>query len=112
MAEAANVMQEQDTAQQRAQQALDALDAFLEKIHGGDGLRVLIEALQVLSSYVQQTKVPHVRALTAQLPPVGGVTLVRGGQPFAITDDELEMVRDAVNTRKREIRKRERREGK
>jgi hypothetical protein len=40
------------------------------------------------------------------------VTLVRGGQPFTIMDDELELVRDAVNTRKREVRKRERRESK
>lgn len=101
-----------DSIQNLAQQARNALDALLENIQGGEGGRVLIDARVVLSNYIQRERNHSDRSLTVQMPPVGGVTLVRGGQSFTIQDEELEVVRDAVNTRKREIRKRERREAK
>lgn len=101
-----------DSIQNLAQQARNALDALLEKIQGGEGGRVLIDARVVLSNYIQRERNYSDRSLTVQMPSVGGVTLVRGGQSFTIQDEELEAVREAVNTRKREIRKRERREAK
>jgi hypothetical protein len=48
------------------------------------------------------------KMLTTTTSSVGGVTLVRGGQHFTINDNELDIVREAINTRKRELRKRER----
>jgi hypothetical protein len=97
-----------ETIEQLARQVRNTLDAFLEKLQGGDGVRTLIDARVVLSSYIQREKVQAEKPLTIQMPSVGGVTLVRGGQAFTIRDEELEIVRDTVNTRKREIRKRER----
>ncbi len=103
---------QEENIQELARKTLHAMDALLEQVHGGEGLRALIEARQILASFVQQGKLSPSKTLAVQLPPVGGVTMVRGGQTFSITDDELEAVREAINTRKREIRKRERREAK
>lgn len=95
-----------------AQQAINALDALLERLEGGEGLRVLIDARGALSVYVQRGAMQTDKELTVKASPVGGVTLVRSGQHFTINDEELELVREAVNVRKRELRKRERREAK
>jgi hypothetical protein len=92
-----------------AEHALQAMDALLQAIEGGGGLRVLIDARGVLSSYVHGEAGRDDTPLTARQSAVGGVTLARGGQHFTINDDELERVREEINTRKREIRKQERR---
>ncbi len=101
-------MTDKENYQELAQQALHAMDALLEKLSGGEGLRALVEVRGVLADYVQQGTIKPDKTLQVQIPPVGGVTLVRGGQRCIINDDELESVREAINTRKREIRKRER----
>lgn len=101
-------MTDKENYQELAQQALHAMDALLEKLHGGEGLRAFVEARGVLADYVQQGTIKPDKALQVQIPPVGGVTLVRGGQRFTINDDELEPVRESINVRRREIRKRER----
>ncbi len=98
-----------ESVQQLAQRALNTIDALLSSIEGGEGLRPLIDARGVLSGFVHRQRPPHDAPLTTLMPPVGGVTLVRSGQHFTITDEELEQVRDAVNTRKRELRKQARR---
>jgi hypothetical protein len=93
-----------------AQQAILAIDAFMRSVEGGEGLRSLIEARGTLSWYVQQGALqPGKKSLSVQNAAVGGVTLVRGGQHFVINDDELDLVREQINARKREIRKQERR---
>jgi hypothetical protein len=96
--------------QELARRVLESLDALLQSVEGGEGLRVLVDARGVVSGYVQRGSFQPDKPLTVKPSSVGGVTLVRGGQHFTINDDELETVRDAVNSRKREIRKRERRE--
>ncbi len=98
--------------QELARRVLDTLDALLQAVEGGEGLRVLVDARGVVSGYVQRGSFQPDKPLTIKPSSVGGVTLVRGGQHFTINDDELETVRDAVNARKRDIRKRERRETK
>lgn len=95
-----------------AQQAINALDALFERLEGGEGFRTLVDARGALSVYIQSGVLPPDTSLAIKPSSVGGVTLVRGGQHFTINDDELEAVRDAVNARKREIRKRERRQAK
>lgn len=93
-----------------ARQAIVAIDTFLRSLEGGEGLRSLIEARGTLSWYVQQGALqPVEKSLSVQNAAVGGVTLVRGGQHFVINDDELDLVREEINARKREIRKQERR---
>lgn len=98
--------------EQLARQAIQSLDMLLQNIQGGEGLRVLIDARQALSNLVQRNALLSDKELTTQFPTIGGVSLVRGGQSFTIKDNELELVREAVNTRKREVRKVERRQEK
>lgn len=98
-----------------ARNALDALDALLSVVRGGEALEALVDAREALSHFAQRTPQKNSaddRSLTVQLPALGGVTLMRGSRSFTIDDDELELVRDAVNTRKREVRKKERRRAK
>ncbi len=102
---------ERKNARELAQQALQALDTLLHSVEGGGGWRLLVDARGALSGYVQQGAPPPDTALTVQPAATGGVTLVRGRQHFTITDEELEQVREEINARKRELRKRERRAG-
>jgi hypothetical protein len=99
-------------AQELAQQALTALDGFLRAVEGGEGLRLLIDARGILAHYVQRGEGKPEVALTTKTSPLSGVTLMRGSQHFSIHDSELEIVRDAVNARKRALRKQERAEEK
>lgn len=91
-----------------ARDALDAIDALLRALEGGTALDTLFDAREALAKYVQRGMGEDDGALRVNLPPSGGVTLLRHGQHFTIHDDELEEVRDAVNSRKREVRKRQR----
>lgn len=92
-----------------AQDVRDALDALLRALEGGKGQDVLRDARVALSRYVVPAPELSDETLRVQFPPSGGVTLARRGKHFTISDDELEQVRDAVNTRKREVRKLQRR---
>ncbi|NJN68254.1 MAG: hypothetical protein HC884_16845 [Chloroflexaceae bacterium] len=103
--------QDKNNARELAQQALHALDALLRSVEGGGGWRLLVDARGALSGYVQQGAIPPDAPITVQPAATGGVTLVRGRQHFTIVDDELDQVREEINARKREIRKRERRAG-
>ncbi len=91
--------------------ARDAVDALLRALEGGKGLDVLRDARAAMSRYV--TPVPSAESdddtLTVQVVPSGGVTLSRRGKHLTINDAELEAVREAINERKREVRKLQRR---
>ena len=93
--------------QRLAQQAIEALDTFLATLEGGTVLPVLLDARESLNSYVQKGAVERNKTLTVKFSPIGGVTLARAGRLFTLDDLDLEPVREAVNTRLREIRKRE-----
>jgi hypothetical protein len=92
-----------------AYETLAALDALLRTLQGGAAVDALLAARKALLKYVSNQPGEE-DGLTAASGPSGGVTLRRGEQHFTIQDDELEQVRDAVNTRRREMRKRQRRQ--
>lgn len=91
-----------------AEEALRAIDALLQSLEGGGGLRALIDARGVLASYVHGHVPPADAPLRVQQNVLGGITLVRGGQYFTLNDEEIDMVREAIAIRKRELRKKER----
>jgi hypothetical protein len=103
-------MNQRRDARALARDALAAMDALLTIVQGGPALEALVDARETLSNFANQKDSQDDRMLVVQQPALGGITLVRGGRSFTINDDELEQVRDAVNARKREIRKRQRRE--
>ncbi len=92
-----------------AHDTLASLDVLLQALQGGGARDVLFDAREALARYVQHNYGPT-DDLTVRLPPSGGVTLVRGGRNMTIGDAEMEQVREAINERKREIRKHERRQ--
>ncbi|NJP06044.1 MAG: hypothetical protein HC837_10680 [Chloroflexaceae bacterium] len=102
-------MSTQRDAHALAREALQAIDLLMTTIQGGLALRSLVDARETLQSFVNKEQRSD-KEVSVQYPTTGGVTLVRGNRFFTIDDHELEIVRDAVNTRKREIRKRQRRE--
>lgn len=103
-------MTEPSPAQTRALaiETLAVLDRLLQTVEGGAALDALFDARQVLARFAAQTP-PAPTPLAVKLPPTGGVTLVRNGHHFTIPDEDLEAVREAINERKREVRKRQRR---
>ncbi len=103
-------MNQRRDARALARDALAAMDALLTIVQGGPALEALVDARETLSNFANQKDSQDDRMLVVQQPALGGITLVRGGRSFTINDDELEQVREAVNARKREIRKRQRRE--
>jgi hypothetical protein len=106
-------MSDQRDARALARNVLASMDALLSIVQGGNALEALVDAREALANFANQKDQPQDdRALTVQLPVMGGVTLIRGARSFTIDDEDLELVREAINTRKREIRKRERRESK
>lgn len=103
-------LKDRDTTDVRtiASDTLTLLDALLRALEGGAALDGLLSTREALVKYVNRE--PGQRAndmLRAHFAPAGGVTLIRNGQHFTIGDEELEQVRDAVNTRRREMRKAE-----
>jgi hypothetical protein len=92
-----------------AYETLAALDALLRTLQGGAAVDALLDARKALLKYVSNQPGQE-DGLHVDSGPSGGVTLRRGEQHFTIQDDELEQVRDAVNTRRREMRKRQRRQ--
>ncbi|NJK79429.1 MAG: hypothetical protein HC876_03305 [Chloroflexaceae bacterium] len=94
---------------QLAQTARDGLDALLRAVKGGRAHETLLDARVALGRYIAPGPEAGNDALSVQFAPGGGVTLVRDGRHFTISDEELELVREAVNTRKREVRKLQRR---
>jgi hypothetical protein len=91
-----------------AQETLASLDALLRALQGGAAFDALLNAREMLAGYIHHAPIRS-DALNVKLAPSGGVTLVRNGQHFTIDDAELEAVRDAINERKREVRKLQRR---
>lgn len=91
-----------------AEDALAALDALLQSLEGGVAFDALLDARQALLKYVQQIP-PKPGTLAVRSYSTGGVTLLRDGQHFTISDSELDEVRETINVRKRELRKRQRR---
>ncbi len=92
-----------------AQETLESLDALLRVLQGGTAVDALLQAREALKRYINRVPAESDR-LQVKFAPSGGVILQRNAQHMTIQDDELEQVRDAVNTRKRELRKRQRRE--
>lgn len=103
-------MSDQRDARALARDALATMDALLSVVQGGKALEALVDAREALSNFAHSRDAQDDRTLTVQLPVMGGITLIRGGRSFTIHDSDLEAVREAINTRKREIRKRQRRE--
>lgn len=89
--------------------ARDALDVLLRALEGGRGLDVLRDARVAISRYVTPTPESGDESLSVHVVPTGGVALTRRGRHLTIYDEELEAVRDAINERKREVRKLQRR---
>ncbi len=89
--------------------ARDALDVLLRALEGGRGLDVLRDARVAISRYITPTPESGDDSLSVHVVPTGGVTLTRRGRHLTIYDEELEAVRDAINERKREVRKLQRR---
>lgn len=91
--------------------ARDALDVLLRALEGGRGLDVLRDARAAISRYITPMPVPENDddSLSVHVVPTGGVTLTRRSRHLTIYDEELEAVRDAINERKREVRKLQRR---
>jgi hypothetical protein len=92
-----------------AYETLAALDALLRTLQGGAAVDALLDARKALLKYVSNQPGQE-DGLHVDFGASGGVMLRRGEQHFTIQDDELEQVRDAVNTRRREMRKRQRRQ--
>lgn len=94
-----------------ARDTLGVLDLLLQRLQGGTARDLLFDTREALAKYVHYgAPSPTDAALTVKLTPAGGVTLLRNGQHFTIDDDDLDQVREAINTRRREIRKRLRRQ--
>jgi hypothetical protein len=92
-----------------AHNTLVSLDALLRALQGGAAFDVLLDARKALARFVHQEPARDEAELVVKFAPTGEVTLLREGHHFTIEDEELDQVRDAVNYRKREIRKRQRR---
>lgn len=101
--------QETDDAHILARDTLASLDRLMHALQGGAAFDSLLNTREALTRYVNRQPSRDEGGLQVKFAPAGGVTLLRKGHHFTISDEELELVRDAVNTRKREIRKRQRR---
>lgn len=94
-----------------AQDTLASLDTLLRALQGGMAMDALLDAREALAKYINREPGREDR-LSVRLAPSGGVSLIHGGRHLTINDDELDMVREAINTRKREVRKHQRRQHK
>lgn len=98
-----------------ARDTLEPLDRLLHTLEGGTAFDTLLNARAALTRYANRDAAnpgepSHDNdTLTIKLTPAGGVTLVRKGQHLTINDEALEHVRDVINERRRELRKRQRR---